>query len=93
MTNADAFFGLSQMHLMMAAVGTAVLIAHLLPRVLFKSAASSSLIMMLAGLLIFNLIPGMPNIPDPTVSPALWEITSELVVIVVLFATGLRIDT
>ena len=92
MNDADPFFGLSQMHVLMTAVGAAVFIAHLLPRILFKSAASSSAIMMLAGLVIFNLIPGMPDIPDPTVSPALWEITSEIVVIVVLFATGLQID-
>ncbi len=92
MNNADPFFGLSQMHVLMAAVGAAVFIAHLLPRILFKSAATSSAIMMLAGLVIFNVIPGMPDIPDPTVSPALWEITSEVVVIIVLFATGLRID-
>lgn len=92
MNNAEAFFELSQIHVLMAAVGAAVFIAHLLPRILFNSAASSSAIMMLAGLVIFNLIPGMPDIPDPTVSPRLWEITSEIVVIVVLFATGLQID-
>ncbi|MFN7089077.1 MAG: cation:proton antiporter [Allorhizobium sp.] len=92
MNAANAFFGLSQMHVLMAAVGAALFIAHLLPRIVFKRAASSSAIMMLAGLAIFNFIPGMPEIPDPTVSPALWEITSEIVVIVVLFATGLQID-
>ncbi|WP_110570901.1 cation:proton antiporter [Yoonia vestfoldensis] len=92
MNNPDPFFGFSQMHVLMAAVGAAVFIAHLLPRILFKRGASSSAIMMLAGLVIFNLIPGMPAIPDPTVSPALWETTSEIVVIIVLFATGLQID-
>ncbi|MGR3703746.1 MAG: cation:proton antiporter [Paracoccaceae bacterium] len=92
MTQEDPFFGLLQIHILMAAVGAAVFIAHLLPRILFRSAALSSAIMMLAGLVIFNVIPGMPAIPDPTVSPALWEITSEIVVIVVLFATGLQID-
>jgi NhaP-type Na+/H+ or K+/H+ antiporter len=92
MNNEDPFFGLSQMHMLMAAVGVAVFIAYLMPRVLFKRGASSSAIMMLAGLVIFNFVPGMPDIPDPTVSPTLWEITSEIVVIVVLFATGLQID-
>ncbi len=92
MNDTAPFFGLSQLHVLMAAVGAAVFIAHLLPRILFNRAGSSSAIMMLAGLVIFNIIPGMPDIPDPTVSPALWEITSEIVVIVVLFATGLQID-
>lgn len=92
MSESDPFFGLLPIHVLMAAVGAAVFIAHLLPRILFKRGASSSAIMMLAGLVIFNFIPGMPEIPNPTVSPALWEITSEIVVIIVLFATGLRID-
>jgi sodium/hydrogen antiporter len=55
-------------------------------------AASSSAILMVLGLLTFAFIPGMPEALDPTVSPYLWETTSEIAVIVVLFATGLRID-
>ena len=35
----------------------------------------------------------MPLELDPVVSPRVWEVVSELVVIVVLFATGLRIDS
>lgn len=92
MNDTDAFFGLSQIHILMAASGAAVFLAHLLPRILFKGGATSSIIMMLAGLVIFNAIPGMPAVPSPTESTGLWEITSEIVVIVVLFATGLQID-
>lgn len=66
--------------------------AYLLPRIIFKGAASSSAALMILGLVIFNVIPGMPVVPDPTTSPVLWEVISEIVVIVVLFATGLRLD-
>lgn len=92
MSETAPFFGLSQMHILMAAVGAAVFIAYLLPRIIFNRTALSSAVLMILGLVIFNLIPGMPKVPDPTVSPAIWEIISEIVVIVVLFATGLRID-
>lgn len=87
-----SFFGLSQMHILMASVGAAVFIAYLLPRMILKGAASSSVVLMVLGLVIFNFIPGMPRVSDPTSSPVLWEVISEIVVIVVLFATGLRID-
>jgi sodium/hydrogen antiporter len=76
----------------MAALGAAVFIAYLLPRIYFLRFTSSSAILMILGLLAFTFVPGMPKALDPTVSPRIWETTSEIVVIVVLFATGLRID-
>jgi len=92
MSESEPFFGLSPTHVLMAAVGAAVFAAYLLPRIAFLRAASSSAILMLLGLVTFTFIPGMPAALDPTVSPRIWEITSEIAVIVVLFATGLRID-
>jgi len=92
MSEAEPFFGLSRTHVLMAAIGAAVFAAYLLPRIAFLRAASSSAILMILGLLTFTFIPGMPAPLDPTVSPRIWEITSEIAVIVVLFATGLRID-
>lgn len=92
MPEAEPFFGLSPTHVMMAAMGAAIFVAYLLPRIVFRRAASSSAVLMLLGLMIFNVLPGMPRVPDPTTAPAIWETLSEIVVIVVLFATGLRID-
>ncbi len=92
MSEADPFFGLSPTHLLMAVVGAAVFVSHLLPRINFMRAASSSAVLMILGLVTFTFIPGMPSALDPTVSPRIWEMISEFVVIVVLFATGLRID-
>lgn len=92
MAEAGPFFGLSPTHVLMAALGAAVFVAYLLPRLDFMRAASSSAILMILGLVAFAFIPGMPAALDPTVSPRLWEVISEITVIVVLFATGLRID-
>jgi sodium/hydrogen antiporter len=92
MSATEPFFGLSEIHVLMAIIGGSVLVAYLLPHVLFRRAASSSALLMLLGLLGFSFIPGMPAVLDPTMSPRIWEVTSEVAVIVVLFATGLRID-
>jgi sodium/hydrogen antiporter len=92
MPESDPFFGLMPIHVVMAAGGLAILVAYLVPRVLFGAAASSSSILILFGLAAFALVPGMPDVPNPTVAPRLWELTSEIAVIVVLFSTGLRID-
>ena len=92
MTEAESFFGFAPIHVLMAAAGAAIFVAYLLPRIIFRRTASSSALLMILGAVIFNFVPGMPVVPDPTKSPAIWEITSEIVVIVVLFSTGLRID-
>jgi NhaP-type Na+/H+ or K+/H+ antiporter len=86
------FFELAPYHVLMAAVGAAIFTAYWLPRLLLPHAASSSALLMILGLVAYAVIPGMPEALDPTTSPRLWEVTSEIVVIVVLFATGLRID-
>lgn len=92
MNDADAFFALSTTHIRMVAFGGAILLAYLLPRALFRRMLSSSALLMIFGLATYLFIPGMPEALDPTVSPRLWEIASEVAVITVLFSTGLRID-
>jgi len=87
-----AFFGVSPYHVLMAAVGAVIFAAYWLPRLVFPRAASSSALLMMLGLAAYAIVPGMPEALDPTTSPRLWEVTSEFVVIIVLFATGLRID-
>jgi sodium/hydrogen antiporter len=89
----ESFFQLAPTHILMAALGAVIFLAHWVPRLLFRRAVSSSALLMLLGLAAYAFIPGMPEALDPTVSPRLWEISSEIVVIIVLFATGLRIDS
>jgi sodium/hydrogen antiporter len=92
MPEAESFFELSEIHVVMAALGGSMFVAYLLPRLKFLRAASTAAVLMILGLLTFQFVPGMPAAPDPTTSPRLWEVTSEIAVIIVLFATGLRID-
>lgn len=92
MPESEPFFGLSPTHLLFAFVGAAVFLGYLLPRIKFMRSASSSAILMIFGLVTFSFVPGIPSALDPTVSPRIWEMVSELVVILVLFATGLKID-
>src|SRR5690606_25890809 len=87
-----SFFGLSPQHVLMAAIGGVIFASYWLPRLVFPRAAASSALLMIFGAGVYTIIPGMPEALDPTASPRLWEVTSEIVVIVVLFATGLRID-
>ncbi|WP_340117235.1 cation:proton antiporter [Pelagibius sp. 7325] len=86
-----SFFDFSPYHVLMATIGAAIFVAHWFPRLAFPRAASSSALLMIAGLVTYTVVPGMDAL-DPANSPRLWEMLSEVVVIVVLFATGLRID-
>jgi NhaP-type Na+/H+ or K+/H+ antiporter len=86
------FFGLEPYHVAMAAVGTGIIVTYWVPRFFSGREPAASALLILAGALAFSLIPGMPAAPDPRTSPRVWELTSELAVIVALFGTGLRID-
>ncbi|HUF57761.1 MAG TPA: cation:proton antiporter [Thermohalobaculum sp.] len=88
----EELFDLNPYHVLMAGLGAAVLLAYWLPRLLFRQETSSSMLLMLFGLLVYAFVPGMPTALQPTEAPRIWEVLSEFVVIVVLFATGLRID-
>jgi NhaP-type Na+/H+ or K+/H+ antiporter len=88
----DGLFAFAPDHVLMAATGAAVLLAYWLPRLVFRRPPSSPALLMLLGLLAYTFVPGMPQALDPTTAPRIWEEASEIVVIVVLFATGLRID-
>ena len=88
----EDLFGSEPYHVLLAAIGLALLLAYALPGLASPRATSSSWLLMVFGLLAFAYVPGMPQALDPVSAPRLWELVSELVVIVVLFSTGLRID-
>jgi NhaP-type Na+/H+ or K+/H+ antiporter len=88
----EGLFGSEPYHVLLATTGLALLLAYGLPRAVFARPPSSSWLLMVCGLVAFAWIPGMPDALDPVSAPLFWELVSELVVIVVLFATGLRID-
>ncbi|HEX8511983.1 MAG TPA: cation:proton antiporter [Allosphingosinicella sp.] len=90
--DSQPFFGLNPYHLSLAAIGAGILVAYWLPRFFSGREPAASALLILAGALSLPLIPGMPAAIDPRETPRLWELTSELAVIIALFGTGLRID-
>jgi len=85
-------FGFSSYHILLAALGLAIILAYWLPRFVSGREPAASALLIGLGLLIFGWIPGMPDAISPIDTPKPWEIVSELTVIVGLFGVGLRID-
>ena len=88
----ERLFGLDPLHILYAAIGASLLLAYWLPRLIFRRPPSASALLIAFGMLGSLLFPDLFGALDPTENPGVWEITAEIVVIVVLFATGLRID-
>lgn len=88
----ETAYGLEPHHVLLAVAGLALLLAYCLPGLAFARPPSSSWLLMMFGLAGFAIVPGMPQALDPVSAPTVWEFVSEIVIIVVLFSTGLRID-
>lgn len=78
--------------MLLAALGACLIVAYWLPQAIFNRPPSASALIMVLGMGCYQVLPNMPELFDPLQSPRIWEVASELVVIVVLFATGLSID-
>ncbi|WP_374472216.1 cation:proton antiporter [Phenylobacterium sp.] len=85
-------YELSSYHVLLAALGVAIILAYWLPRFFSGREPAASALLIGLGWLIFGWIPGMPEALSPISAPKPWEILSELCVIVGLFGVGLRID-
>ena len=85
-------FGLESYHVLLAAIGGAIIVAYWLPRFVSGREPAASALLIFTGFAAFAWIPGMPGALDPTRAPYPWELVSELCVVVGLFGTGLRID-
>jgi NhaP-type Na+/H+ or K+/H+ antiporter len=88
----EARFGLDPYHVLLVTLGASLIIAYWLPHLLVRRPPAATALLMACGMVGSLLFPGIVASIDPTVNPAIWEVAAELVVIVVLFATGLRID-
>ncbi len=88
----DALFTLDPYHILLAAVGVSLLVAYSLPRLLLRRPPAATALLMACGMATSLVSPDLVPVIDPLENPALWEVAAEIVVIVVLFATGLRID-
>lgn len=82
----------SSTHMMLAALGLAIILSHWLPRFISWREPSASALLLLTGFAAFSWLPGMPPALDPLAAPRVWEVAAEFCVIIGLFGTGLRID-
>lgn len=88
----EPFFGFDPYHIALALIGGGILLAYWLPRFVSRREPAASALLILAGAVSIALVPGLAPTLDPRVAPRLWELMSELAVIVALFGTGMRID-
>lgn len=87
-----SFYEINSYHVFLLAMGACLILAYWLPQLFFRRQPSSTALIMVLGMLCFELLPFMPEPLNPLKAPRIWEVASEMVVIVVLFATGLSID-
>lgn len=85
-------FELSGYHLLLTALGLAVLLAYWFPRMFSAREPAAAGLLIGFGLLFFGWVPGASTAINPISVPASWEMLSELCVIAGLFGVGLRID-
>jgi sodium/hydrogen antiporter len=85
-------FEFSSYHVLLAALGLAIILAYWLPRFFSGREPAASALLIGLGWLLFGWIEGMPEAISPVTAPKPWEIVSELCVIAGLFGVGLRID-
>lgn len=77
--------------LFLAALGVAVLLAAVLPRLVAERPLSMPIVHLAVGAAAFGLISDLPT-PDPLAGDAVVERLSEVVVIISLMGAGLRLD-
>lgn len=88
-----SMYEFSSYHIVLAVVGCAILFAHWLPRWISGREPAASALLIGAGYLAFAFIPGTPTPFNPVNSPKIWEMTSEICVVIGLFGVGIRIDS
>ncbi len=85
-------FEFSTYYIVLALLGFAILFSHWLPRWISGREPASSALLICSGYLAFAFVPGVPLPFDPVASPKIWEIVSEICVVIGLFGVGIRID-
>lgn len=88
----EARYGFDAYHILLVALGASLLVSYWLPHLLVRRPPAATALLMGCGMIVALLFPNIASGIDPTQNPAIWETAAEIVVIVVLFSTGLRID-
>lgn len=89
----SAFFGFAPYHILLAGCGLVIVAAYWFPRFVKGREPAASGLLILGGLLVFGVLPGVPEAISPVDRPGIWELASEFAVIIALFGTGIRIDS
>ncbi|WP_299564395.1 cation:proton antiporter [uncultured Sulfitobacter sp.] len=89
----EPFFELSSYHLILAIVGTIIILSRWIPRLISSRDPAAASLMILFGAAAVLIFPDIPAPPDPRDSPKLWEVVAEVTVIVALFGAGMRVDS
>ncbi len=84
-------FDVSGYHLLLVAIGLVIAVAHWLPRFVSGREPAASALLIGLGFGTLGMI-GLGAAINPLEMPKLWEVVSEICVIVGLFGVGLRID-
>ncbi len=82
-------YDVSGYHLLLVAIGLVITMAYWMPRFITGREPAASALLIVLGFAAFGLF---GDVVDPLVKPKLWEILSEICVVVGLFGVGLRID-
>jgi len=85
-------FGFAPYHLLLAGCGLVIVAAYWLPRFVKGREPAASGLLIVGGLAVFGVLPGVPEAISPLDRPRLWEAAAEFAVIIALFGTGIRID-
>lgn len=88
----EPFFAFAPYHILLTGCGLAIVFAYWLPRYFSGREPAASGLLILGGLAVFGLLPGVPEAFSPLDRSVFWEFASELAVIIALFGTGLRLD-
>ncbi|MBS7669251.1 cation:proton antiporter [Croceicoccus gelatinilyticus] len=88
----DAFFSIAPYHVLLVGCGLVIILAFWLPRFIRNREPSVSGLLILGGLAVFGILPGVPEVFSPMERTGFWEFASEFAVIAALFGTGMRLD-
>jgi len=89
----DTFFAFDSYHIALAVIGLIIVASRWLPRLFSSREPAAAPLMILLGFAAALIVPGMPEISDPRSAPKIWEIVSEVTVIIALFGAGMRVDS
>ncbi|MFW5633970.1 MAG: cation:proton antiporter [Erythrobacter sp.] len=88
----EPFYAFDPYHVLLAGCGFAIVLAYWIPRNFSGREPAASGLLILGGLALFAVLPGMPEAFSPLDRPVMWELAAELAVIISLFGTGIRLD-